>query len=191
MIERTLVRIYGEALFQIAEERGVVDETYEELRALEELYNGSEELSGFLTSPKVDRDDKKRMIRNTLGPHLSTLTHNFLGTLIDKNREVLIPYLAGEFKEILDRINNRIDVDVTSAVPLGDDLQERLRDALSGVLGKEIILHLKIDPDILGGIVVRVEDTIMDISIQGEFESLRDQLLGNRRRRVTANEDSA
>jgi F-type H+-transporting ATPase subunit delta len=191
MIERTLVRIYGEALFQVAEEKGVVDEIYEELRTLEELYNGSKELSGFLSSPKIDRGDKKRLIQKTFGPHLSTLTQNFLGTLIDKNREILIPYLAGEFKEILDKIHNRIDVEVTSAVPLSDAIQARLRDTLSGLLGKEVILHVKTDPDILGGIIVRVEDKIMDASVQGQFESLRDQLLGNRRRRVTANEDSA
>ncbi len=191
MIERTLVRIYGEALYQIAEERGKVDEIYEELRYLKDLYNGSKELSGFLSSPKVDRGDKKRMIQKTLGPHLSTLTGNFLSTLVDKSREVLIPYLAGEFKEILDRIHNRIDVDVTSAVPLGDEIQAKLRETLSRVLGKEIMLHMKIDPEILGGIVVRVEDKIMDGSILGQFESLREQMLGNKRRRVTANEDSA
>ena len=191
MIERTLVRIYGEALYQIAEERGVVDEVYGELRDLEDLYRGSKELSTFLNSPKVDRGEKKDLVRKVLGPQFSDLTRQFLELLVDKNREVLIPYLAGEFKEILDDLHNRIDVDVTSAVPLPEDLQDRLKGTLSRLLDKEVLLHPKIDPGILGGIVVRVEDKIIDGSVKGRLEDLRKKLLENHRRRVAANEDPA
>jgi F-type H+-transporting ATPase subunit delta len=177
MIERTIVRIYAEALYQLADERGQVEEVYEEIRYLEGLFHESKELADFLSSPQVDRDDKKGLINKVVKPHFSPLTYHFLLTVIDKNREILIPYLANEFKEILDRIHNRIDVDITSAVPLPDDIKERLIRALSGVLDKEIIPHMVTDPKILGGFVVRVKDRIMDASILGQLEGLRAQLL--------------
>jgi F-type H+-transporting ATPase subunit delta len=191
MIERTLIKIYAKALYQLADEKGRVDEVYDELRDLSTLFKDSKELYALLTSPKVDRKEKKRIIRDTLGPVCSRLTVYFLLTLIDKNREVLIPFMSEEFKEILDDVHNRIDVEVTSAIRLEDDMLRRIKDALSRVLQKEIVLQPRVDPDILGGIIVRVEDTVLDSSLKGRMERLRERMLGEDRRRVTANEDSA
>ncbi len=191
MIERTVVRIYAEALFQIADEKKRVEETCEELRELESLFNGSKELSAFLISPQVDRREKKRVVQKTLGQAFSPQIIHFLLTLIDKNREPLIPYMADEFKDILDRIHNRIDVEITSAVPLQEDAIRKVKETLSRSLEKEIIVHTKTDPDIIGGIVVRVEDRVLDGSILGQLERLRMRMLGKDRRRVTVNEDSA
>ncbi len=191
MIERTVVRIYAEALFQIADEKKRVEETCEELRQLENLFNDSKELSTFLVSPQVDRREKKRVVQKTLGQAFSPQTIHFLLTLIDKNREPLIPYMADEFKDILDRIHNRINVEITSAVPLQEDAIRKVKETLSRSLEKEIMLHPKTDPDIIGGIIVRVEDRILDGSVLGQLERLRMRMLGKERRRVTVNEDSA
>jgi F-type H+-transporting ATPase subunit delta len=191
MIEKTLVRIYAEALFQLAEERSEVEQVYGELRDLERLYDASKELSAFLCSPQVDQAEKKRLIERTLKPHLSPLTFHFLLTVVEKNREVLIPYMAEEFKEILDRINRRIDVDIRTAVSLPDDIVARLVGTLSRLLGKEVIPHVETDPNILGGFIVRVEDRILDASLLGKLEGLRVQLLENGRRRTAVNEDTA
>ena len=191
MIERTLVKIYAEALFQIAEERLIVEEVYEDLKQLKWLFEESRELSNFLTSPKVDRKDKKLLLKKTLSDSLSPLTFHFLLTLVDKSREIIIPHLAVEIMEILDRIHNRIDVDITSAVPLEDHIKGKLNDTLSRVLNKEVMLHPRTDPTILGGIIVKVEDRIMDGSLLGELERLRAHLLDTERRSVGVNEDSA
>ncbi len=190
MIERTLVKIYAEALFQIADESGRVEEVYEELQQLEGIFNDSKEFSAFLTSPKVDRREKKRLLQKALSPAYSRQTIHFLLTLIDKNREILIPHMANEFKDILDRIHNRIDVEITSTVQLQDDVIRKATETLSRSLNKEVIVHQKMNPDILGGIIVRVEDRILDGSILGQIERLREQMLGKERRRVTVNEDS-
>jgi F-type H+-transporting ATPase subunit delta len=189
MIERTLVKIYAEALFQIADERGRVEEVYGELQQLECIFNDSKEFTTFLTSPKVERQEKKRLLQKVLSSDFSRLTIHFLLTLIDKNREILIPYMANEFKDILDRIHNRIDVEITSAMRLQDDLLRKATETLSRSLNKEILVNQKIDPDILGGIVVRVEDRILDGSIRGQIERLKAQMLGKEIRRVTVNED--
>ena len=191
MIERTIVKIYAEALHQIAEERRTVDEVYGELRDLEALFRDSRELSDFLSSPMVDRNEKKRIVTRALGPAFTQLTIHFLLTLVEKNREALIPYMADEFKSILDRVHNRIEVDVTSARPLHDDIVRRLAETLSRSLDKEVILHNKTDPGILGGIVVRVEDWIMDGSLRGQIEKLREQLLGVGKRSAVAHENTA
>ena len=191
MIERTLVKIYAEALYQLAEGRDSVDTVYEEIQGLEALFRASVEMATYLTSPQVDRKEKKDFIRKVLGTRISKLTLHFLLTLVDRGREIIIPDLAGEFKEILDGIHNRIDVDVTSAVPLEEDLVRSIRESLSRVLGREIILHPRGDPEILGGIIIRVGDMVLDSSLRGQMERLRECLLREERRRVTVNEDSA
>jgi F-type H+-transporting ATPase subunit delta len=191
MIESTLVKIYAEALFQIAEENDVVSDIHEELLQLEILFGESATLSAFLTSPKVDVKEKKQLIKKVLGPHFSPLIIHFLFTLSDKNRELIIPYMANEFKEILDRIHNRIDVDITSAVPLQESVVQRIKDNLSATLGKEIILHSNLDPSIIAGIIIRVEDRILDGSTHGYLRRLKARLLGHEIRRVATNENSA
>ncbi len=191
MIESTLVRIYAEALFQIADEKGVVTEIHEELRHFESLFRETAALSTFLTSPKVDTKEKKQLVKRVLGPHFSPLIIHFLFTLIDKHRELLIPHMANEFKEILDRIHNRIDCDITSAVPLQDSVVQRTKESLSAALGKDVIIRSHTDPSIIGGIIIRVEDRILDGSILGELKKLKARLLGQERRRVLTNENPA
>jgi F-type H+-transporting ATPase subunit delta len=191
MIERTLVRIYAEALYEMARERDAVDTVRGELEELENLFEQSREFSSFLVSPNVDRKEKKRVVRKALGEALSPLTLHFLLILVDKNREVLIPHIAEEFNGILDRALNRTDVDVTSAVPLEEDIVTQIRESLARTLEKEVTLRMKVDPSILGGIIVRVEDRVLDGSLLGQFERLRARMLGSERRSTVANEDTA
>lgn len=191
MIERTLVRIYAEAIYEMARDRDAVETIGGELEELERLFGESPEFSSLLLSPNVDREEKKRVMRKVLGGAISPLALYFLLTLIDKNREILIPYMAGEYREILDRALNRTDAEVTSAVPLEEELLARIRDVLARALEKEVRLNMKVDPTILGGIVVRVEDRVLDASLLGRFERLRPRMLGSERRSTVANEDTA
>lgn len=175
MREDTIARIYADALMQAAEERGERKIVREELESLARLLDEDEQFRIFLEAPQVDRSEKKRVIEKLFGEKLAATTLHFLYVLLDKNRQYLVRRVARQYGRLDDEREGISEATVTSAVPLSDQLRREIQATLEEALGTRLALTLEVDPGLLGGIVVRYEDKVLDGSIKKRLEDLREK----------------
>jgi F-type H+-transporting ATPase subunit delta len=171
------VSTYAEALFEAARERDELEEVLSDLGEFTDALHESEELRLFFFGGQVPERQKRRAI-DGLTEGMKTSTTNFLKVLSDNGREEILEDVLGRYEELVKEYLGRVEVGVTTAVELSEDQLDRLRERLAGVLeGREIILEAKVDPDLIGGAVFRFGGRMMDGSIRGRLESLREGML--------------
>jgi F-type H+-transporting ATPase subunit delta len=173
-----MARVYAEALLNAADKQGQANEIVEELDSLvRDLFKADPELEAFLSSIAIGRDRKNQVIEKVFENRASPVLVDFLKVLNQHQRlDLLRPILAAA-KELQDQRANRLRVEVRSAVPLADDQANRLKQQLREALQKEPILQTEVDPELLGGVVVRVGDWLYDASVRARLESIRNQLV--------------
>lgn len=177
--DTTVSRSYAEALFELGERSGqqaAFSDAVEEFASLRET---DEKVRRFLDSPKIEAEAKKRVLRRTLEGRAPKLFLNFLCVALDKRRQRLLGDIAHEYRALLDEHLGRLRVSVTLASEPDEKSEEEIASDLSRALGKTVIPQVRVDPEILGGVVVRYGDRVLD-------GSLRRRLLGMRRRMLEA-----
>ncbi len=170
-----LARVYGRSLFEVAQEHGKLDLLREQLGQFADALDGKRELATFFFSPYFSTQEK----RDALGPVLvdaDPVLLNFLGVLIDNHRMPVIFRIRREFDRLWEDAHRRLPVEVTSAIELDERTLNQLSDDIGRRTGKEVRLTARVDPDILGGLVVRVGNSILDASIRNRLEQLRKQV---------------
>jgi len=173
-----VAKVYAEALIRAAAQQGQGAEVLDELQALVgDVFRREPALEVFLSSPAIGRDRKVALIRQTFEGRTSPLLLDFLYVLNTHDRLEVLRGVAGVYKDLYDRGENRMQVRVRSAVPLADDQRERLTGELRAAFGKEPVLHTSVEPDLLGGLVVQVEDWVYDASVRTRLDILRKQLV--------------
>jgi F-type H+-transporting ATPase subunit delta len=173
-----VAKVYAEALLRAAAQRGQAADVLEELQALVgEVFRREPALELFLSSPAVGRDRKAAVLRQTFEGRTSDLLLDFLYVLNSHDRLEILRGVAGLYRDLYDRGENRMQVLVRSAVPLADDQRERLTGELRAAFGKEPIVHSSVEPDLLGGLVVQVDDWVYDSSVRTRLDNLRKQLV--------------
>jgi F-type H+-transporting ATPase subunit delta len=176
--ERQVARVYAEALLGAAEKRGQAAEIREDLDLLiREVLDRDPMLEVFLSSAAVGRERKKEALQKAFAGRASEVLTNFLYVLNDHDRLNLLRGVAAAYRDLYDRKAGRMRVRVASAVPLDDGQRERLRQELQAAFGKEPILDARTDPDLLGGLVVQVDDWVYDASVRTQLENIRKQLI--------------
>ena len=177
MRDETVARNYAETLFELARRN---DSTQEYGDALETVAGLLEDVSRFRTfveTPRIDDEVKKSVIRKVLADRTPRHVVNFVLTTIDKRRQHLLREIFQEYLLLLDDHLGREHVDVTVARPLDDTTAQMVSERLSKMLGRQAIPHVRVKPEILGGLVVRTGDTIYDGSVRRRLEGLRRRLL--------------
>jgi F-type H+-transporting ATPase subunit delta len=175
--DETVARNYAETLFELARRN---DSTQEYGDALETVAGLLEDVSRFRTfveTPRIDDEVKKSVIRKVLADRTPRHVVNFVLTTIDKRRQHLLREIFQEYLLLLDDHLGREHVDVTVARPLDDTTAQMVSERLSKILGRQAIPHVRVKPEILGGLVVRTGDTIYDGSVRRRLEGLRRRLL--------------
>jgi F-type H+-transporting ATPase subunit delta len=172
-----VAKVYGEALLNASEKAGQVDEVVGELEALlnTTIAPGSP-LRPFFASGVINRITRGEVIRKVFEGRAHPLVVDFLMVLNDHDRLPLLPVVVFQANQLRDRRARRLPVSVSSAVPLGEDQLERVREAVRRNLQLEPILETRIDPDLLGGVVLRVGDWVFDGSIQNKLNELSKQI---------------
>ena len=174
----SVARRYARALFQI----GVDTKTYEalgqELGDLATLFQDSVELRQTLVNP-VFKPSEKRAIMEKLLPQVtpSPVVQRFALLLLERGRIALLPALARAYRELADAHAGRVRAVVTSATPLAPADLERVRRSLERRTGKTVMLVAEVDPNLIGGLVARVGDLVLDGSVRNHLDTLRDKLL--------------
>ncbi len=177
MRDATIARSYAEALYELAERHEAYDDYASAFHQLVALIEGEPGVRAFLESPKIEAADRKAVLRRTLQGRVPPLFLNFLLVVLDKRRQRLLPEIAREYDALLDERFGRLHVQVTLAREPDERTEEDLRAELSRILGRKVIPHVHVDARILGGLIVRYGDRVMDGSIRRRLVGMRRRLL--------------
>ena len=172
----TVARVYAEALLRAAERGGAIDEVSEGLGRVVRAIDESDPFRRFLAGPQIAGDDKRTVVRSAFENRVHPLVMRFLEVLIERRRESLVGEVHRAWRALLDARANRRSATVTTAVPADPGIVDAIRRALGQATGQEIALEERVDPSLLGGVVVRTGDLIMDASLRSRLDALRGRL---------------
>jgi F-type H+-transporting ATPase subunit delta len=175
--DTTVSRSYAEALFELGEKHSAHDDFAQGLNTITSLLESDPRVRAFLETPKIQVARKKSALRSALGDHVSPLFMNFVLTVLQKRRQRLIRPIAAEYRELLDEKLGRLHVQVTLAHEPDEAAEQAVTAELSRILGRSVIPHISVDPALLGGIVVRYGDRVMDGSLRRRLLSLRHRMV--------------
>ena len=165
-------RVYAEALFDVAKDKGKLDAIRDELAQLVDAVDGNRELQVFFFSPYFSSAEKVAGLkRAVLGADAELL--NFLELVIEKQRMPEIFRIRRHFEELWKQENRRLEVTVTSAVELDPAVVEKVGEEIERQTGQKVALASRVDGEILGGIVLQVGNKVLDASIRARLEKLR------------------
>lgn len=164
--------VYARSLFEVAQEQGKLDLVHEQLGEFSDALNDNRDMAVFLFSPYFSANDKKAGLRRAV-EGADPFFMNFLDALIERHRMPAIFRIRTNFDGLWDKAMKLLPVELTSAVALDPQTIESLGARIGDQTGNEIQLSSRVDPDILGGIVLRVGNFIMDASIRSRLDQLR------------------
>jgi F-type H+-transporting ATPase subunit delta len=167
-----LARVYARSLFEVAREQGKLDELREQLAQFADALNDNRDLAVFFFSPYFSTKEKQEGLGRLLEGAEEILL-NFLGLLIEKHRMPVIFRIRQQYERLWEEENRTLPVEVTSAIALDRETTESLGRTIGERAGRRVKLAAHVDPDILGGIVIRVGNSILDASIRNRLEQLR------------------
>jgi F-type H+-transporting ATPase subunit delta len=170
-----IAEVYARALFQAAQERGRLDEIHEQLGQYADALNENRQLAVFFFSPYFSSEEKKDGLHRAIDGADPTFV-NFLEALVERHRMPAIFRIRARFEELWDEAKRLLPVLLTSAVELDESTVREIGERIGEQAGKRIELTRSVDPDILGGIVLRVGNVILDASIRERLEKLRKQV---------------
>lgn len=177
MREESVSRRYAAALFNQARGKGTLKETSADLVAIAETLIATPGLASLVGHPIVTQSRKKEAINTVFSSTISATTLAFLNLLVDKRRTPLLGEIKAEFDGLLREHNNVVAATAISAVPLTKVQLTALEKALEKRTGKDIELTTSVDSALMGGVLVRIGDTVLDGTVRGKLDRLRDQLL--------------
>ncbi|MDZ7289706.1 MAG: ATP synthase F1 subunit delta [candidate division KSB1 bacterium] len=180
MKDRILARRYAKALFALAQERNILDKIRSELHGFGAMLEENAEFAEFFRSPENSRIVKREAIERLFQDRYSDTFFNFLLLIIQKGRHDVFPEIVLAFDELYDRYQRRTRVLAITAVPMDSGLADDLRDRLSKSLNMQIDLENRVDPAILGGIVLNIDGKVLDGSLKQHLERLRAEFLQSR-----------
>ena len=165
-------RVYAEALFAAGEDKDKINRLQEQLAQFADAVDGDRELQVFLFSPYLSSNDKVDGLRRAVTGAEPEFA-NFLELLVEKGRMPEIFRIRREFDELWKKANRRLDVTVTSAIELDRGVVGRIGEEVERQTGEKVELSSEVDDEILGGIVLRVGNMVLDASIRTRLEKLR------------------
>ena len=189
MAAKDIARVYASSLVELGQEKKILPDMEEEIRFVADLVAKNKDLRHFLLSPGIARDTKKDFIEKIFNGKLSDHMVNFLKVLIDNDRQACIVEINEALAALLDDVNNRQRVTIITSVDLDSSMKSKLSTKLKDVLKKEIIFKEEIDPSILGGIIIKVGDTVIDGSLAKDLRNIKNNLLNSKVRSEVAYED--
>ncbi len=189
MAANDISRVYALSLVEVGQEKKVLTELEEEMKFLAELFSTDRDIHRYFISPAFSRESKRDFIKKVFGGKLSEYTINLLNVLVENNRQELIPDIYKSMMEQIDESQNRMKVTVTTTASMDEPLKEKIRSLLSKKFNKEIILKEKIDESIMGGIIIRIGDTVIDGSLVKDLRNISKNLLFSKVRSEAAYED--
>ena len=168
---------YAQAYYELSEEKDLTGYFRYDLWAISKLIKECHELRLLLEHPIIEQKAKKSIIEEVLTNKVNPLSINLMKLLIDRNRVSIIHIMAEKFIEIYNTKNNIVPVQVITAISLNEHLKNLIGEKLAALLDKTVELESKVDETIIGGVLLKIDDKIIDGSIKGRLESIKGQII--------------
>jgi F-type H+-transporting ATPase subunit delta len=176
MLKGAIARRYAEAIFQIARRQNTVDRTLDDVQGIVQLF-GQRKLSYLLREPKIPTQRKEKVLRDALTPHVLPTSLNLTLLIVQRQLVEVMPNIATELEGLVLDYRNQAVAEVTTAAEMDRTEGAQIQRVLEHRTGRQIIMHTRIDPEIMGGVVARVGDQVIDGSIRNRLHVLQQQLL--------------
>ena len=173
---------YARSLLELANERNQADEIGQEMAGIRDVLAEQPSFAAYLADPGIGGTERTATLEKVFKGRVSPLVSNFLGVVNNHGRMRMLGPIAQAFVDLLDEQRGNVEVDVTVAQRLSPDQLEQVRQRVSQALGKNAVVHQYVDEDIIGGLVLRVEDRLIDASVKYQLEAMRERLLAARKK---------
>jgi F-type H+-transporting ATPase subunit delta len=168
---------YANSLLELAEEKNESGPIGEELGQLREILDTNPTFGLFLADPAISHEERSKVLTDTFKGKVSGLLWNFLGVLNVKGRLALLPEIIAAYDDLMDEKHGKIEVDVTVAQKLSPEDLEKVRQRVSGALKKDAVVHQYVDESIIGGMLLRVQDQLIDASVKQQLQTIKQAML--------------
>jgi F-type H+-transporting ATPase subunit delta len=168
---------YARSLLELAQERNQAEPIGAELRGIQEVLETNPTLREFLKDPGIGAEERTGVVDRVLRSRVDPLLGNFLGVLGVHGRLGLLDEIAAAYDDLLDELLGKVEVDVTVAQQLTPAELEQVRQRVGSALKKDAVVHQYVDESIIGGLLLRVGDKLIDASVRSQLETMRRQFL--------------
>ncbi|MGJ3252473.1 MAG: ATP synthase F1 subunit delta [Elainellaceae cyanobacterium] len=168
-----IVSPYAQALMSVAKSNDLVERFGEDVAILLGLLNESDDLSQFLSHPLMRADDKKSVLRQVVADRIHPYTFNFLMLLVDKGRILFLEGICKQYQALRRELNRTVLAEIVSAVELSDAQQESIRQKVVEMTSaNQVELETHVDPDLIGGVIIKVGSQVIDASLRGQLRRI-------------------
>jgi len=183
-VRQIVHEVYSEVLFELAEQGGRIDSVTEDLRRVREALDAEPEFATILTSPGVKPGEKSQIIRRVFEDKVDDLILNFLSVLARRNRIGFLGSISYKYEMLVDVHRGRVLVEITLAKRPDEKQVEKLKADLRGAINKEVKLSVEVEPAIIGGIIIKKDDTVIDNSVKTALERAVSAVMKNLEERI-------
>ena len=171
-----IARKYSNALISSAIEVNSADKVFQDLIFISETMKTNGQLSAFLDNPVITNTDKTDVVKKLFSVHIDKISLDFILMLLEKGRLSILNEVVNQYSCAYNRYKNIIKPTVISAIELNDEQKTRITDKLSQKFSKTIMPEYKVEPDIIGGLIIEIDDKTIDCSLKSKFENMKKQL---------------
>ncbi len=164
---------YAQALMSVAQSHNLTEEFGESFRVLESLLEQSQDFRDFVMNPIINAESKKSVLRQVMGDDTNPYLINFLMLLVDKRRIIFLEQIAGQYLELLRKLNQTVLAEVTAARELSEAQTQAIIDRVKSLSNaRNVEIKTSINPDIIGGVIIKVGSQVFDASIRGQLRRI-------------------
>ncbi len=168
---------YAEAVLDLAAKNAEEDKVLSELQLINVVFASDKDMHVVINHPAIRANQKKEVLKTVFGGKISILTDNLINLLADKRRLDLLPFIESGYRELLNQRKNIVSALLTCSEPMADNNIANIKAQLTEHLGKRLELEVKVDPSLIGGVVLRLGDQVIDGSLKGRLKALEKTLM--------------
>lgn len=177
MLDKSVAVTFVNALLGVAADKDLLGQVEKDLDLLSDTMARHEDFKKVLLHPSITRKEKKDTIKAVFGEYVSGLMINFLYLLVDRRREVLLDVIPDVYRRVVDKKKGVIRAKIQAAIPIVGERLENLRAGIKKLTGKIVEIEVVENPQILGGLVVEIENKMIDGSVVSRLRNLRSKLM--------------
>ena len=175
--DRAAALQYAEAMLELANERKATEPLGQELQQLQQIVESDPAFAAFLRNPTIGENRRAKVLQAIFAGRASELATNLLGVLNARNRLGLLTAIVEAYMDLLNKQLGRIDVDVTLAQAADPATLDQIRQRINKVFHKNAVVHPIEDDSIIGGLVIRIEDKLIDASVKSQLDGIRTRMM--------------
>ncbi len=168
---------YAQSLLDLANEQKQAEAIGAELNQLRQIVDANPSAREVLVNPAIGVEEREQMLQRTFKNNVSPLLYNALGVMNQHNRLGLISEIAQAYSELLDKQLGKVEVEITVAHALDSQMMSNAQTKITTALGKEAVVHQRVDDNIIGGVIVRIGDKLIDASVRHQLDVMKQQML--------------